>query len=216
MAKTLLLLALLSMLPFSLVGCKNSEEKARAIYNQALLAAELKDFRKSETLLMKVVEDYSETVVATEAIQKLPTVLSSLNQKEREDSAKTLLNSAVDHMAALAKKNKTGVKYPITVEGFRLAGLLRNDPNLVLGILFQDVPGYDFVAVSYHKEGTIISTYDSRTLEFIDYDSLDKANAVLGLWDDYLEIDQSNDPMTVSILSRNFCSVYEDSSTGPR
>lgn len=216
MTSRLLLLVLVSMLSFNLIGCKNSEEKARTAYNQALLAAELKDFRESEILLMKVIEDYSETVVATEAIEKLSTIRALANQKERDDLARAMLTAALDHLAALAKKQKTSVKYPIRIEGLRLAGLLRNDPDLVLGILFQDLPGDDFVAVSYHKKGSVIFTYDSRTLKFIEYDSLDKANAILGHWEDYMEIDQTNDPMTVSILSRNFRSIYDDSSPGPR
>lgn len=60
----------------ALVGCTSSEEKARAKYNQAKIAANSGEVDRAEKLLQEIVDDYDGTEVATIAINELNSIKS--------------------------------------------------------------------------------------------------------------------------------------------
>jgi hypothetical protein len=64
-------LLLSSLLAGLLFACTSSEERARSLYNQALAAEREGHAEQAEALLKKVIADYPQTQVATEANEAL-------------------------------------------------------------------------------------------------------------------------------------------------
>jgi len=150
---TLVLLVLVLILGTS---CSDREAEARSIYNQALAAQREGNQEEARQLFEKLVAEYSESEIATEANEKLSgmdlvnSFTSSMSIAGNEEAAKLGIMTIVTTQITFSAQNKG--EYATSLSKLELAELL--DSELASG----SKDGYRFNMVGGGKSFTVTAT----------------------------------------------------------
>jgi hypothetical protein len=158
---SLTLAFMLFLISIATIAWGSSEEKARRMYNQALILLNEHEPFKAEELLKDIVSNYMDTSVATEAIRTLQMmksfrIIEEYGNTEAQVNLLTLVTAMndyyKDHKEYATSMNELGEKY-----GFRIF-----DKGTTVTILFADEKSY--IVKASHEGGDKIYLVKGPTI----------------------------------------------------